>query len=146
MKKYHSNKNKKYPRDMVGYGSKELKIKWPNNARIALQIVLNYEEGAENCVLHGDKNSEVFLSEIIGAQPVIGDRHMNMESIYEYGSRSGFWRIYNEFIKRNLPLTIFGVGLALEKNNDVCAPSVMLAAAISAVFSKLLFSTFHIHF
>ena len=71
---------------MVGYGSKKFQVKWPNDAKIALQIVLNYEEGAENCVLHGDKNSEVFLSEIIGAQPVKG-RHMNMESFYEYGSR-----------------------------------------------------------
>ena len=77
---------------MVGYGSKEPKVEWPNNARIALQIVLNYEEGAENCVLHGDKHSEVFLSEIIGAQPIKG-RHVNMESLYEYGSRKGFWRI-----------------------------------------------------
>ena len=70
MKKYYSNTSKKYPRDMIGYGSKKLKVKWPNNARIALQIVLNFEEGAENCVLHGDKASEVFLSEIIGAQPI----------------------------------------------------------------------------
>ena len=76
---------------------------------------MNYEEGGENTVLNGDEQSEIFLSEIIGAQPVIGQRHMNMESIYEYGSRSGFWRIYNEFTNRNLPLTIFGVGLALEK-------------------------------
>ena len=88
-------------------------------SKIALQFVLNYEEGAENNVLHGDKNSEIFLSEIIGAQPIKG-RHINMESLYEYGSRTGFWRIYNEFINRNLPLTIFGVGLALEKNTEVC--------------------------
>jgi len=85
-----------------------------------VQFVLNYEEGGENTVLNGDEQSEIFLSEIIGAQPVIGQRHMNMESIYEYGSRSGFWRIYNEFTNRNLPLTIFGVGLALEKNTEVC--------------------------
>ena len=105
---------------MIGYGSNELKISWPNNARIAVQIVLNYEEGAENTVLNGDKQSEIFLSEIIGAEPVIGQRNMNMESIYEYGSRNGFWRIYNEFTKRKLPLTIFGVALALEKNLEVC--------------------------
>ena len=85
-----------------------------------MQFVLNYEEGGENTVLNGDEQSEIFLSEIIGAQPVIGKRHMNMESIYEYGSRNGFWRIYNEFINRKLPLTIFGVGLALEKNTEVC--------------------------
>ena len=78
--------SKKPLRDMIGYGSNEPKVSWPNNARIAIQIVLNYEEGAENCVLNGDKNSEVFLSEIIGAQP-IKDRHISMESLYEYGSR-----------------------------------------------------------
>ena len=119
MKKYHSNTSKKYPRDMVGYGSKKLEVKWPNNARIALQIVLNYEEGAENCVLHGDKTSEVFLSEIIGAQPIKG-RHINMESFYEYGSRRGFWRVHDLLQEKNIPITIFGVGMALERNQDVC--------------------------
>ncbi len=111
--------DKKYLRDMVGYGSKNIRVKWPNNARIALQFVLNYEEGAENCVLNGDKNSEVFLSEIIGAQPVKG-RHMNMESIYEYGSKRGFWRTHKLFQEKKIPLTIFGVGMALEKNKEVC--------------------------
>tara|TARA_B100000287_G_scaffold68047_1_gene59601 strand:- start:623 stop:1525 length:903 start_codon:yes stop_codon:yes gene_type:complete len=110
---------KKYSRNMVGYGSKEIKVKWPNNARIAVQFVLNYEEGAENCILNGDKNSEIFLSEIIGAQPIKG-RNMNMESIYEYGSRRGFWRIHKLFREKKIPLTIFGVGMALEKNRDVC--------------------------
>ena len=120
MKKYRSStKNKKYPRDMVGYGGKKLKVKWPNNARIALQIVLNYEEGAENCVLHGDKHSEVFLSEIIGAQPVKA-RHISMESLYEYGSRSGFWRLHKLFQEKKIPITIFGVGMALEKNPEIC--------------------------
>ena len=104
---------------MVGYGSKEIKVKWPNNARIAVQFVLNYEEGAENCILNGDKNSEIFLSEIIGAQPIKG-RNMNMESIYEYGSRRGFWRVHKLFREKKIPLTIFGVGMALEKNRDVC--------------------------
>ena len=111
--------SKKDPRDMVGYGSKDKKIKWPNNARIAVQIVLNYEEGAENCVLNGDKNSEIFLSEIIGAQPVKG-RHINMESLYEYGSRRGFWRLHKIFKEKKIPLTIFGVGMALERNQKVC--------------------------
>ena len=120
MKKYRSStKNKKYPRDMVGYGAKKLKVKWPNNARIALQIVLNYEEGAENCVLHGDKHSEVFLSEIIGAQPIKG-RHVNMESLYEYGSKRGFWRLHKLFQEKKIPITIFGVGMALEKNPEIC--------------------------
>ena len=110
---------KKYPRDLIGYGSKNLNIKWPNNARIALQFVLNYEEGGENCVLHGDKTSEVFLSEIIGAKPIKG-RHLNMESIYEYGAKRGFWRIHDLFNKKKIPLTIFGVGMALERNKEVC--------------------------
>ncbi len=104
---------------MIGYGSNELKISWPNNARIAVQIVLNYEEGAENCVLNGDKYSEVFLSEIIGAKAVKG-RHINMESLYEYGSRSGFWRLHKLFQEKKIPITIFGVGMALEKNPEVC--------------------------
>jgi allantoinase len=111
--------SKKDPRDMIGYGSKDQKIKWPNNARIAVQIVLNYEEGAENCVLNGDNNSEVFLSEIIGAQPVKG-RHINMESLYEYGSRAGFWRLHKLFQEKKTPITVFGVGMALEKNPEVC--------------------------
>ena len=110
---------KKSSRDMVGYGSNELKISWPNNARIAVQIVLNYEEGAENCVLNGDKHSEVFLSEIIGAQPIKG-RHVNMESLYEYGSRRGFWRLHKLFQEKKIPITIFGVGMALEKNPEIC--------------------------
>ena len=106
---------KKNFRDMVGYGSKGVKVVWPNNARIAVQIVLNYEEGAENCVLNGDNNSEVFLSEIIGAKPVNG-RHISMESLYEYGSRAGFWRLHRLFQEKKIPITIFGVGMALEKN------------------------------
>ena len=110
---------KKYFRDMVGYGSKNIKVQWPNNSRIAVQFVLNYEEGAENCVLNGDKTSEIFLSEIIGAKPIKG-RHLNMESIYEYGSRRGFWRIHELFQEKKIPITIFGVGMALERNRDVC--------------------------
>ena len=104
---------------MIGYGSKTPTIKWPNNAKLALQIVLNYEEGAENSVLHGDKKSEVFLSEIIGAQPIKG-RHINMESLYEYGSRIGFWRIHELFQEKKIPITIFGVGMALERNPEIC--------------------------
>jgi len=106
-------------RDMIGYGSKGVKVVWPNNARIAVQIVLNYEEGAENCVLNGDKNSEIFLSEIIGAEPVKG-RHISMESLYEYGSRAGFWRLHKLFQEKEIPITIFGVGMALEKNPEIC--------------------------
>ena len=111
--------SKKYPRNMIGYGSKEPKVVWPNNAKLALQIVLNYEEGAENNVLHGDKHSETFLSEIIGAQ-AIKDRHINMESMYEYGSRRGFWRLHKLFQEKKIPVTIFGVAMALERNPEVC--------------------------
>ena len=111
--------SKKNNRDMIGYGYNDFKVVWPNNARLAVQIVLNYEEGAENCVLNGDKQSEVFLSEIIGAQPIKG-RHINMESLYEYGSRRGFWRIHKLFQEKKIPITIFGVGMALEKNPEIC--------------------------
>jgi allantoinase len=104
---------------MIGYGAKGKSISWPNNARLALQIVLNYEEGGENCVLNGDKYSETFLSEIIGAKAIKG-RHISMESIYEYGSRTGFWRLHKLFKDKNIPVTIFGVGLALEQNPEVC--------------------------
>jgi peptidoglycan/xylan/chitin deacetylase (PgdA/CDA1 family) len=111
--------SKKYPRNMVGYGSKIPKITWPNNSRLALQFVLNYEEGAENNILHGDKHSETFLSEIIGAKPIKG-RHINMESFYEYGSKRGFWRLHNLFQVKKIPITIFGVAMALERNLDIC--------------------------
>ena len=111
--------SKNYPRNMIGYGSKDLKISWPNNAKLALQIVLNYEEGAENNILHGDKSSETFLSEIIGAKAIKG-RHINMESIYEYGSRRGFWRLNKLFEEKKIPVTIFGVAMALARNPEVC--------------------------
>ena len=111
--------SKKYPRNMIGYGSKQIKVVWPNNAKLALQIVLNYEEGGANCVLHGDKYSETFLSEIIGAQPIKG-RQINMESFYEYGSRRGFWRLHKLFSERKIPITIFGVAMALERNPEIC--------------------------
>ena len=111
---------KKNNRDMIGYGSNDLKVVWPNNARIAVQIVLNYEEGAENSVLNGDKNSEVFLSEIIGAQPIKG-RHINMESIYEYGSKAGFWRLARIFQKANIKPTVFGVATALARSPEQVA-------------------------
>jgi allantoinase len=110
---------KKILRNMIGYGAKGKSVSWPNNARLALQIVLNYEEGGENCVLNGDIYSETFLSEIIGAKAIKG-RHISMESIYEYGSRAGFWRLHKLFKDKNIPVTIFGVGLALEQNPEVC--------------------------
>jgi putative urate catabolism protein len=105
-----------YPRDMVGYGRQPPHPRWPDHARLALQFVINYEEGGENNVLHGDPASEAFLSEIVGAQPWPGARHPNMESIYEYGSRAGFWRLHRLFTERNLPVTVYGVTMALERN------------------------------
>ena len=110
---------KKNLRNMIGYGIDGKKISWPNNAKLALQIVLNYEEGAENCILNGDKYSETFLSEIIGAKAIEG-RHISMESIYEYGSRAGFWRLDKLFKEKKIPVTVFGVGLALKQNPEVC--------------------------
>jgi putative urate catabolism protein len=115
-----------YPRDMVGYGAAPPDPKWPNGARLALQIVINYEEGAENSILHGDPASEAFLSEIIGAPAYPGQRHMNMESIYEYGSRAGFWRLHRLFTARRIPVTVYGVAMALERNP--AAVEAMLAA------------------
>ena len=110
---------KKNSRDLIGYGKKGKKLSWPNNEKIALQFVLNYEEGGENSVINGDKYSETFLSEIIGAKAIKG-RHISMESIYEYGSRAGFWRLDELFKKKKIPITIFGVGLALKQNPEVC--------------------------
>jgi allantoinase len=109
-----------YPRDMIGYGADPPFADWPSGARVALQIVLNYEEGGENSVLHGDRASETFLSEIIGAQ-AFEARHMSMESLYEYGSRAGFWRIMRELERRAIPVTVFGVSMALERNPEAVA-------------------------
>ena len=108
-------------RDLIGYGRNVPQADWPGGARIAVQIVLNYEEGAENCILHGDAASEAFLSEIVGAAPWPGMRHMNMESIYEYGARAGFWRLWRLFTQRGVPVTVFGVATALARNPDVVA-------------------------
>ena len=108
-----------YPRDLVGYGATPPDPKWPGRARIALQFVLNYEEGGENSVLHGDAASETFLSEIVGAQAFVGQRHMSMESLYEYGSRVGVWRMLKLFRRHNIPLTIFAVAMAMERNPAV---------------------------
>ncbi len=113
--------DKSYPRDLCGYGANPPDPAWPNGARIAVQFVVNYEEGAENCVLHGDTASEAFLSEIVGAVPLQGVRHMNMESIYEYGARAGFWRLHRLFAKHELPVSVFGVAMALERNPDAVA-------------------------
>lgn len=110
-----------YPRDLIGYGAKPPQAQWPGDARVAVQFVVNYEEGGENNILHGDPASEAFLSEIVGANAYQGQRHMNMESIYEYGSRAGFWRLHRMFTSRSIPVTVFGVAMALERNPDTVA-------------------------
>jgi putative urate catabolism protein len=110
-----------YPRDLIGYGRTPPDPRWPGDARIAVQVVINYEEGGENCILHGDAASEAFLSESVGAQPWPGQRHMNMESIYEYGARAGFWRLWRLFTAREIPVTVYGVATALARNPDVVA-------------------------
>jgi putative urate catabolism protein len=110
-----------YPRDLVGYGRSQPHPQWPDRARIAVQFVINYEEGGENCILHGDPASEAFLSEIVGAVPFVGQRHMNMESCYEYGSRAGFWRLYRLFTDRQIPVTVYGIAMALARNPDAVA-------------------------
>ncbi len=115
-----------YPRDMIGYGASPPFANWPGGARVAVQFVINYEEGGENCILHGDAASEAFLSEIVGAQPLTGARHMSMESIYEYGSRAGFWRLHRLFVERGLPVTVYAVAMALERNR--AAADAMLRA------------------
>jgi len=119
-----------YPRDMIGYGPKPPHAQWPNRARVALQFVLNYEEGGENNVLHGDPASETFLSEIIGAQ-AFPNRHLSMETIYEYGSRAGLWRLLRMFEERQLPLTIFGVSMALKRNPEAVAAFQQLGHEIA---------------
>ena len=114
-----------YPRDLEGYGARPPHPRWPGGARVALQFVLNYEEGAENCVLHGDAASETFLSEIIGA-PAFAGRHLSMESMYEYGARAGVWRVLRAFGDRGMPLTLFGVAMALART-PVVADACMAA-------------------
>ncbi|MGA8514681.1 MAG: polysaccharide deacetylase family protein, partial [Burkholderiaceae bacterium] len=119
-----------YPRDLAGYGRTAPHAQWPGGARIAVQFVLNYEEGGENSVLHGDAASETFLSEMF-SPPAFQARHISMEGIYEYGSRAGVWRILREFEQRQLPLTVFGVSTALERNPDVTAAFLELGHEIA---------------
>ena len=113
-----------YPRDMVGYGRRPPDPKWPGGAYIAVQFVINYEEGGEACILHGDPASEAFLSESVGAQPLTGVRNMNMESVYEYGSRAGFWRLQRLFTAREVPVTVYGVAMALSRNPEAVAAMI----------------------
>jgi hypothetical protein len=106
-------------RDLVGYGDQPPRVEWPNGAKVAISLVLNYEEGGEMCLLHGDDRSEHLLSEIVGAVPYEGQRHANMESLYDYGSRAGFWRLNRLFHEKKVPCTVFAVGMALERNPSV---------------------------
>jgi len=110
-----------YPRDLVGYGRNPPHPRWPGDARICMQFVINYEEGGERNILHGDASSEAFLSDVLGAQPWPGQRHMNVESMYEYGSRAGFWRLWRLFNERRLPVTVFAVATALARNPGAVA-------------------------
>ncbi len=110
-----------YPRDLRGYGRNPPDPKWPGGARVAVQFVVNFEEGGENNILHGDAASEAFLSDVLGAQPWPGQRHANIESMFEYGSRAGFWRLFRMFTERGLPTTVFGVATALRRNPEIVA-------------------------
>jgi putative urate catabolism protein len=110
-----------YPRDLAGYGRNPPHPRWPGDARICVQFVINYEEGGERNILHGDATSEAFLSDVLGAQPWPGQRHMNVESMYEYGSRAGFWRLWRIFTERNLPVTVFAVATALARSAEAVA-------------------------
>jgi putative urate catabolism protein len=105
-----------YPRDLVGYGRGAPDPKWPGKARVAVQFVINFEDGGENCILHGDAASEAFLTDVLGAKPWRGQRHMSVESMFEYGSRAGFWRLWRLFTARRLPVTVFAVATALARN------------------------------
>ncbi|MEZ9319777.1 allantoinase PuuE [Vibrio sp. 10N.286.51.E5] len=116
--------NKDYSRNLIGYGANPPNPQWPGNARVAVSFVLNYEEGGERCLLHGDDESEAFLSEIPSAQPIKGERHMSMESIYEYGSRVGVWRVLRLFDEYEIPLTVFAVAMAIERHPDVAKAMV----------------------
>lgn len=116
--------NKDYSRNLIGYGANPPNPQWPGNARIAVSFVLNYEEGGERCLLHGDDESEAFLSEIPSAQPIKGERHISMESIYEYGSRVGVWRVLRLFDEYEIPLTVFAVAMAIERHPDVAKAMV----------------------
>jgi putative urate catabolism protein len=132
MSKHHAHYDSTapYPRDLVGYGRNPPQAQWPGQARIAVQFVLNYEEGGENATLHGDAGSEQFLSEMFNP-PSFPDRHLSMEGIYEYGSRAGVWRILREFEKRKLPLTVFGISMALERHPEVTQAFIDLGHEIA---------------
>ena len=113
-----------YPRDLIGYGAKAPDPRWPGGARLALQIVMNYEEGGERSILHGDDFAEAFLQEVVGMQPLKGVRNMQVESMYEYGTRVGFWRLMRLFAERDVKISVFAVGMALERHPQAAAALV----------------------
>ena len=121
-----------YPRDLIGYGRSGFDPQWPGDAYVAVQFVINYEEGGENCILHGDAGSEAFLSEIVGAASWPGERHLNMESIYEYGSRAGFWRLWRMFTAAQVPVTVYGVATAMQRNPKAVAAMLESAGRLPA--------------
>jgi len=121
-----------YPRDLKGYGRSRPNPQWPHRARVALSIVLNYEEGGEYCILHGDEHSESALADMTGLVPLVGDRNINVESVYEYGSRIGFWRILRVLEQFEIPATVFAVGMALERNRDAAAAMTELGFEVAS--------------
>ncbi|GAK87494.1 uricase [Vibrio ponticus] len=125
--------DKDYSRDLIGYGNQPPHAKWPGDARVAVSFVLNYEEGGERCLLHGDQESEAFLSEIPAAQPIKGERHISMESIYEYGSRAGVWRVLKLFDEYEIPLTVFAVAMALERHPQLAQAMVQAGHEICSM-------------
>jgi peptidoglycan/xylan/chitin deacetylase (PgdA/CDA1 family) len=127
-----------YPRDMRGYGRKPPTAQWPDNAAICVQFVVNYEEGGENNIIHGDAGSEAFLSEIVGAASWPGQRHWNMESIYEYGAKSGFWRLWRMFTSRSVPVTVYGVTTALARSPDQVAAMKEVRFLLRQIVASLI--------
>ena len=124
----------RYPRDLHGYGATPPNPQWPNGARIAVQFVMNYEEGGENNILHGDAASEAFLAEVVSAQPWPGQRHWNIETMYEYGARVGFWRLHRLFTEAEIPITVYAVGTALERTlARACGRDVPCLSAVRLV-------------
>src|SRR5579862_1821741 len=121
-----------YPRDLIGYGSRPPAARWPNDARLALSIVMNYEEGGETSVLHGDARSEVYLHEVVGTSPVEGDRNLSVESVYEYGSRVGLWRLMRLFAERDIKITVYAIAMALTRHPEAARALVAAGHEIAS--------------
>jgi allantoinase len=121
-----------YPRDLIGYNGRPPHPRWPGEARLALSLVMNYEEGGESCILHGDRRSEVYLQEVVGLTPLEGDRNLTVESLYEYGSRAGFWRLLRLFAARDIKITVYAVGMALERHPEAARALVAAGHEIAS--------------